>query len=90
MRTLKIIQIQIQIHLQSKIKIQIHLLLEIQTMQAMEEENTADNINGEVEKRVRSDSASSGNHDNAAFDEKVSQHSNEQDTFKDISSVLEG
>ena len=56
----------------------------------MEEENTADNINGEVEKRVRSDSAPSGNHDNDAFDEKVSQNSQEQDTFKDISSVLEG
>ena len=59
-------------------------------MQAMEEENTSDYINGEVEERVRSDSAPSGNHDNDAFDEKVSQNSHEQDTFKDISSVLEG
>ena len=53
-------------------------------MQALEEENPADNINGEVEERVRSDSAASGNHDNDAFDEILSQGWDEQDAFKRI------
>ena len=73
-------------HLEIQIQkqIQIHLQLQIQKMQAMEEENPADNINGEVEERVRSDSAASGNHDNDAFDEILSQGGDEQDALKDI------
>ena len=71
-------------HLKIQTQIQIHLQLQIQIMQAMEEENLADNINGEVEERVRSDSAASGNHENDAFDEILSQGWDEQDAFKHI------
>ena len=70
--------------IQIQTQIQIHIQLQIQEMQAMEEENIADNINGEVEERVRSDSAASGNHDNDAFDEILSQGWDEQDALKDI------
>ena len=70
-------------HLEIQIQKQIliHIQLQIQEMQAMEEENPADNINGEVEERVRSDSAASGYHDNDAFDEILSQGWDEQDAL---------
>ena len=76
--------LEIQIQKQIQKQILIHIQLQIQEMQAMEEENPADNINGEVEERVRSDSAASGNHDNDAFDEILSQGWDEQDALKDI------